>query len=101
MNLDGVIDIQDQRMGKPCNTDDIWDFKVSGLSFNEGPLKCDPEAPQTITMVWHFVDNEKSIYIDAFNKNAKIYKLTDTQFQVYTEDVSAGATIWRFSEYKR
>jgi len=101
-NKDGVIDIQDARMSSPCNTDDTWEFTLAGvILFDEGSIKCHAGDPEIVRSAWHFVDNDSSIYIDFFNSSFKIFKLTDKQFQIYTEVPRNGSTIWNFSQFKR
>lgn len=49
---------------KPCERDDIILFISNGnVNFDEGPTKCDANAPQVQVNYWYFSSTEKEINI--------------------------------------
>ena len=81
IDLDGQVDADGLATFQPCEKDDYLFFHTDGTAeINEGPTKCDASDPQTDTIKWAFVNDEKEIVIDG--DRATIVELTKSRFRV-------------------
>jgi hypothetical protein len=78
---DGIVDSDVYATMGACEKDDYYIFKKDGtLEQNEGASKCDPLDPQTETVDWSFVNDEKEIIF--IGTRATILELTATRFRM-------------------
>lgn len=61
---DGVADHEVLSFYDDCDKDDFIKFKSDGtVTFDEGPLKCNPSDPQSENSTWKFANNETQLVV--------------------------------------
>lgn len=78
-----------------CAKDDLTIFKSNGIvNYDEGPSKCDLNAPQTTTGAWalNFDKTVLTISRDGDTESWDISALTETTFQAEYQVVEEGVT---------
>lgn len=101
VNGDGVDDHEIFNFYDDCDKDDMLIFKSDGtVTFDAGPLKCDPTDPQTQSTTWKFLTNESQLMIGTGSSQETVdlvelsatalkYKITyNVQGTTYTETVT-------------
>ena|SRR5690606_7277595 len=90
---DGNYEINNYLGFDACLTDDYYIFHHDGkLEINEGPSKCDPTDPQTITLNWQLVDNETILIVDSEAHTIEILNNTTLKIKYSFMDINSLTT---------
>lgn len=89
LNGDGFPDTDGYAVMLPCEKDNITSFLSGGVWKNdEGPTKCSPTDPQTITGTWSLSPDQQTVTADG--DIATILQLDDATFKYSYQFVSGG-----------
>ena len=89
---DGVTEIYEgEGLGAPCDRDDLVIFKDNNtVNFDEGPTKCDPDAPQVYgTENWSLLNDDTQIQ---FSSDGDVYAVTIVSLNKSTLVISESGT---------
>ena len=89
---DGVTEIYEgEGLGDPCDRDDLVIFKDNNtVAYDEGPTKCDPDAPQVYgTENWSLLNDDTQIQ---FSSDGDVYAVTIASLNKSTLVMSESGT---------
>jgi hypothetical protein len=91
LNSDGIPDVDGYAVMLSCEKDNIFSFVSGGVWKNdEGPTKCSPTDPQTITGTWILSADQKTITTDG--DVGTILQLDNAVFKYSYQFVNGGTT---------